>query len=230
MRARRRRVRREGLSAASRRQAARARPQYSGRDCRRADRARGRRPRAVVAQRLSLARATQDCAVAAPDDLPRLPPIWPRAAAATTRWWPRGSSSMPPGSASIMSRCAIPRRSTPLVGPGEAGARARRRLSRQDAADRQRPGAAAPLPIDKPKLAQIFAHGARHLVRRLGEALGVWRRVGCIEIAPALEGAPRMRPRRHQLGVEHDAATGGAVILEVRPADRARAAAPARSP
>ena len=61
-------LRREGLSAASGRQTDGARSEYSGRDYRRPDHARGRWTGAVLAQCLSLARAAQDCAIAPPDD------------------------------------------------------------------------------------------------------------------------------------------------------------------
>ena len=51
------------------------------------------------------------------------------------------------------------------------------------------------------------------VVGALGKSLGVSRRVGRFEIAPALEGAARMGSRGDQLGVEHDAATRRAVLL-----------------
>ena len=89
----------------------------------------------------------------------------------------------------------------PLIGPGEARARAGRRLSRQDAADRQRADAPAPLPVDEAKLAQLLAHAVRYRLGALGESLGVSRRVvSRIEIAPPLEGAAGMGSRRHELG------------------------------
>ena len=148
---------------------------------------------------------------------PRLPPIWRKAAVATTRWWLRRFKLDAAGFRVDYVAVRDPDTLNPLSGPVQAGARARRRLSRQDAADRQRAGAARPLPIDEAKLAQILAHGARHLVSPLVEALDVRRRVDRIEIAPALEGAARMRPRGDKLRIEHDAATGGAVVLHVGP-------------
>ena len=91
-------------------QAAGARSQYSGGDRRRADRARGRRPRALLAQRLSLARTTQDCALAPSDDFGEWPRTWRKAEAATMPLWRHGSSSMRQASASTMSPCATPTR------------------------------------------------------------------------------------------------------------------------
>ena len=83
MRARRRGVRREGLSAAPRHQAAGARSQHSGRDRRRADRARRGRARAVIAQWLSLRRRAQDGANPPSGSEPRPPRASPTAKAAT---------------------------------------------------------------------------------------------------------------------------------------------------
>ena len=104
----------------------------------------------------------------------------------------------------------------PLDGPVQRpGAGACRGLSRPDAADRQL--AVRSLTIDQAKLAQILAHALRHVVRHPSSTSEIGRRVGRLEIAPALEGAPGCARVTHQLRIEHDAATGHAVILDVGP-------------
>src|SRR5262245_33898340 len=72
-----------------------------------------------------------------------------------------------------------------------------------------------PLPIDQPERAQLFAHRPRHRVGLVVETLAVRRRVGRFEIAPALEGAAGLRPRRDELGVEHNATAAPAVVLHL---------------
>ena len=115
-----------------------------------------------------------------------------------------------------LCRRARPRDVETAVGPGEAGARAGRGpISAGRGSSTTSPCRC--LPIDEAKLAQILAHRARHLLGPVVETLGVRRRVGRFEIAPALEGAARMRPRGDKLGVKHDAATARAVVLHIGP-------------
>ena len=88
-----------------------ARSGHAGRDRRRADRARGRRPGAVLAQRLSLARERADGADRSTDDAARVAAARAKAAAATPpSVAARFKLDAQPVFASTTSRCAIQRR------------------------------------------------------------------------------------------------------------------------
>ena len=113
--ARRRRVRREGLPAALRRQADGARPRPAARDRRRADRARGRRPRPVLAQRLPDARAAPHRARCSIKRITRVAAAVSDGGDAGAGRGGRavGAAAGRASSPSTTSRCAMPRRSRP---------------------------------------------------------------------------------------------------------------------
>src|SRR4026208_719603 len=73
------------------------------------------------------------------------------------------------------------------------------------------------LPIDEPEFAQFLAHAARNGLIGAIDHANVFGRISRFEITPTLERAARMSSGRNQLPVDHDAATGGAVIFSVWP-------------
>src|SRR3974390_2996295 len=73
------------------------------------------------------------------------------------------------------------------------------------------------LKIDEAKLAQIGTHGVRHLAVIVLDYPQIGWCIGHRQISPALKGAPCLCAGRHKLRIEHDAAAGGAVILDVGP-------------
>ena len=117
--------------------------------------------------------------------------------------------------------------------PQRSGARARRRLSHQDAADRQC-GRVRSRNRPQPSMRRSSRSAARMVagmsVIAVRDRAPIGRRVGGGQIAPALKGAPRLRARGDELRIEHDRATWAAVVLQRPARGRARAGARARSP